>query len=501
MKDAVQPMKVFVCWSGRRSQEFASLLKSWLQGLMPRRIDARLSIDIQKGTLWFHELDKALEGARLGIVCLTDEALRSPWIHYEAGILSRALREADHAARQDAETPQVFPVLFGTDGSRLSGPLAAYQSTSAFSRDDMWRFVQAVARRAGVRPESVRQRFDAGWGRVLARFDGVSRVPIHEVFPDIESLFNGRAFNEPIEQQLRQDWLARHDEIRRVHWTLREKDAAVKAACRAFASDLFSALITEVDAYARDLSPLIGQQAAPIDERGRVVLEQPGIGHACERRRASVLTLVSQLVDPRQAPIFDDAFQFARASNTEARKKLVHREAARLRARPAGRAPTDAERRRWLDSDWDLDHILFYELLRDRPLGSFGLLDAVRRAEVEFERVRFRAVEVRTSLMALYYSLDGLRRMLASHRAQARTRARAEVSALIAEVLAFINQPGRGSNAPIRAALHDIADLFGLAVDPDRIVRSARTHGTGVRRGSRRSGRAPAALGTSRRTL
>jgi hypothetical protein len=466
-------MKVFICWSGDRSQAFAAILKDWLQDLMPRRIEASLSVDIRKGTLWFQELDRALDGARLGIVCLTEEGARSPWIHYEAGILSRALREAHRADAEQAEGPQLFPVLFDIAGTKLSGPLAAYQSTSARNRDDMWRFVQSVARRVEVRPETVRGRFDAGWDTFLTRLDSVKRAPILEILPDIEELFRGKAFAEPLEQQLTQDWLERYDEIRLVHGRLREKLAAVKSACRPFVADLFSELTAEVEAYGRDLSPLIGRPRYPTDAHGRVILEQPGIGYACEARRNRVLTLSAQLVDNRQAAVFDGAFRFSTARSTEVRKKLVHLEAAALRRRLDADAPDDAERLAWLDSDWDFDHILFFELLRDRPLRSFGLKDAFRHAVKEFERVRFRASDTRPSLMALYYSLDGIRRMLRPPGKRLERALQAEARTLIVEMLAFLAQPGLGPNAPVRTALRDIAEAFGLRALADEIVRSA----------------------------
>ena len=455
-------MKVFICWSGRRSREFAVILRRWLQTLMPRQITAAISVDIQKGTIWFDELDRALAGARLGIVCLTGEALRSSWIHYEAGILSRALREATRSETEGPHSPQVFPVLFGLESQRLSGPLAAYQSTSASSREDMWRFVQSVARAGGIGSANVREQFDRSWKRLLADFDSVSPAPIQEVFPDIDELFRGKAFDERLDEQLTQNWLDRHDEVRRVHWTLRERLGTVRAECRRFTSDVFNELAAETEAYARDLSLLIGQRFE-IDEHGRVAIGQQGIGRACERRRQRVLTLAAQLVDPRQAARFDDAFRFAAVGSTEQRKKLVHREAAELLARPASRRPGGAERRKWLASDWDLDRILFYQMQRDRPLKSFSLLDAVRHAAVEFERVRFRAAEPGLSLMALYYSLDGLRRILRS--CPKRTRrgsAKAEAETLVSEVLAFLDRPEPGPNPPIRTALRDIAEGFEL---------------------------------------
>jgi hypothetical protein len=75
--------------------------------------------------------------------------------------------------------------------------------------------------------------------------------------------------------------------------------------------------------------------------------------------------------------------------------------------------------------------------------------------------------------MALYYSLDGIRRMLRSPRKQLGRHSPAEAKTLIVEMLAFLAQPGLGRNADVRTALRDIAEGFGLRALADEIVRSA----------------------------
>jgi hypothetical protein len=46
---------------------------------------------IDKGAPWSERLDEALQSAHIGVLCLTKENLREPWINFEAGALYMAL--------------------------------------------------------------------------------------------------------------------------------------------------------------------------------------------------------------------------------------------------------------------------------------------------------------------------------------------------------------------------------------------------------------------------
>jgi hypothetical protein len=113
-------MKVFISWSGDRSKQLAQQLKSWLPKVI-QSLDPWMSVeDIRAGGRWLFEVTRQLEESSFGIVCLTPENLREPWILFEAGALGKAL-----------ETASVCPYLLGVEPSAISGPLAQFQAKRA----------------------------------------------------------------------------------------------------------------------------------------------------------------------------------------------------------------------------------------------------------------------------------------------------------------------------------------------------------------------------------
>jgi hypothetical protein len=66
-------MKIFVSWSGTRSQAIANALRKWLPTLIDR-IELFHSEDIPKGRNWHTALVKALHDCAAGIFCVTQKA-------------------------------------------------------------------------------------------------------------------------------------------------------------------------------------------------------------------------------------------------------------------------------------------------------------------------------------------------------------------------------------------------------------------------------------------
>lgn len=123
-------MKIFLSWSGPQSKAVAQALNDWL----PRVIQAVrvfFSPDIEKGARWSTEIDGALEGTSFGIVCLTPDNLKSEWIHYEAGALSKT---------PDA---RVWTFLLGLKPSEVPPPLGRFQHTVA-EREDLRKLVGTI---------------------------------------------------------------------------------------------------------------------------------------------------------------------------------------------------------------------------------------------------------------------------------------------------------------------------------------------------------------------
>src|SRR5689334_22311711 len=99
-------MKLFLCWSGNRSKEFAEILMHWLPKVVGPKLQPTMSSKIEKGVGWLEALLTHVEGADAGLLCLTPENLTSSWIHFEAGMLGKAVRERYARLPDQAEGPQ-----------------------------------------------------------------------------------------------------------------------------------------------------------------------------------------------------------------------------------------------------------------------------------------------------------------------------------------------------------------------------------------------------------
>jgi hypothetical protein len=113
-------MKIFISWSGERSQKMAEALREWLP-LVLHYADPWLSkSDIEAGERWSVEVAKELEASNFGIVCVTKDNLTSPWILFESGALAKSMADG-----------RVIPLLLDLDFQEISGPLAQFQAKKA----------------------------------------------------------------------------------------------------------------------------------------------------------------------------------------------------------------------------------------------------------------------------------------------------------------------------------------------------------------------------------
>ena len=110
-------MKVFLSWSGDRSQALAQALREWLP-LVLHYADPWLSqSDIEAGERWATKVAKELEASAFGILAITRENLSSPWILFEAGALAKSMEEG-----------RVIPLLLDLEFKDITGPLAQFMA-------------------------------------------------------------------------------------------------------------------------------------------------------------------------------------------------------------------------------------------------------------------------------------------------------------------------------------------------------------------------------------
>jgi TIR domain len=147
-------MKLFISWSGYRSKLLAEALRAWL----PRVINAAepwlSATDAQKGSRWAWELAAALKDSAVGVICVTTENLREPWILFEAGAISKSV-----------EDTLVCPYLLDVDPPALPAPLGQFLTTRA-NKQDTRALVAAINTRladARLQPGQLDKAFEKCW--------------------------------------------------------------------------------------------------------------------------------------------------------------------------------------------------------------------------------------------------------------------------------------------------------------------------------------------------
>jgi hypothetical protein len=157
-------MKVFVSWSGARSQVLATALRDWLK-LVLHYVEPWLSdADLAAGERWGQALAKELETSNFGVICVTRDNLTSPWILFEAGSLAKSL-----------DGSRVIPLLLDVEFSEITGPLAQFQAKKV-DRDGVFEVVQSINQQAKppVADAQLKQLFDALWPNLEKQ---ISEIP------------------------------------------------------------------------------------------------------------------------------------------------------------------------------------------------------------------------------------------------------------------------------------------------------------------------------------
>lgn len=104
--------EIFIGWSGNRSKKIANILREWIP-LLIKDIKPWVSFKDIIGN-WSLELEK-IKRFELGIFCITQENLKSPWIHFEAGKIGGL----------------VCPYLIDVSIPEIHGPLQQFQCFEA----------------------------------------------------------------------------------------------------------------------------------------------------------------------------------------------------------------------------------------------------------------------------------------------------------------------------------------------------------------------------------
>jgi hypothetical protein len=154
-------MRVFIGWSRAVSQQVALALRDWLKKVI-QSVDPWMSDkDIESGARWSDEIATTLKNAHFGIICLTPENKDTPWIHFEAGAISKSFNEA-----------HVCPYLFDLEPTDIVGPLTQFQARRA-DKDGTRKLVETITLHPDLRDHlsktDVEEVFEVWWPKLEKR--------------------------------------------------------------------------------------------------------------------------------------------------------------------------------------------------------------------------------------------------------------------------------------------------------------------------------------------
>lgn len=163
-------MKIFISWSGTRSKAVATAVDGWLRKVI-QAVEPWMSTDIQKGRRWGPEIAAQLEESKIGILCLTKENLKEPWLLFEAGALSKT---------KDAH---VCTLLLDIVPADVELPLGMFQHTT-FDKTEMFALTRTINEKlpttgAKVLPDGVlTSSFDTYWPDINEKLSAIVKQPV-----------------------------------------------------------------------------------------------------------------------------------------------------------------------------------------------------------------------------------------------------------------------------------------------------------------------------------
>lgn len=104
-------MHVFISWHGEKSLAYAERLKELIENCIQSITVFCSSLDIHNGDNWSKVLFEELSSTKYGIVCLTRDNIREPWINFEAGAIANKLDNKMTTLLIDLKTSELFPPL------------------------------------------------------------------------------------------------------------------------------------------------------------------------------------------------------------------------------------------------------------------------------------------------------------------------------------------------------------------------------------------------------
>jgi hypothetical protein len=131
--------------------EIAQRIKPFLEDVLGTAT-IFMSQAMEGGTRWAMEIPQRLESCNAGLVLVTQENSQAPWLHFEAGALSKQIDES-----------RVVPLLCRSSVGDIQGtPLSLFQAKN-LDHDDFLSVCISFGKAFDVAEETIRRRFERSW--------------------------------------------------------------------------------------------------------------------------------------------------------------------------------------------------------------------------------------------------------------------------------------------------------------------------------------------------
>jgi hypothetical protein len=146
-------MQIFISWSGDKSRDVAAALREWLPHVLQGISPFVSSRDLSAGTRWAVEIAEKLKDTEFGLVCVTRENQREPWLNFEAGAIAKKL-----------EVSRVVPLAIDLPPAEISHPLGQFQATK-ITREGIDEVVKSIneASSSPLAPENLSAAIGKWW--------------------------------------------------------------------------------------------------------------------------------------------------------------------------------------------------------------------------------------------------------------------------------------------------------------------------------------------------
>lgn len=222
--------------------------------------------DIAAGSRWLPEISGELGEAKVGILCVTPENQFNPWLVFEAGALSKTMRQTF-----------VCPMLFGMTAGQLSGPIAQFQA-STFERAGVLRLLQTLNAALGqeaLREDELNEIFDVWWPKLEDKLTRTPPLDSPVIPPRTTDDMLQEILNLNREQLRRENIRLDHSQVRderlaQMLLMFEQMSATIKAAQKR--SKVFDAVPGKLP-LSKELTPLFGGDV-PLDDMLNFMREQ-----------------------------------------------------------------------------------------------------------------------------------------------------------------------------------------------------------------------------------